>query len=30
MNDELEPSVARLVSIVDAELARVRRLKPAR
>ena len=30
MNDELEPSVARLVSIVDAERARVRRLKPAR
>jgi guanylate kinase len=28
VNDELEPSVARLVSIVDAERARVRRLKP--
>jgi len=29
MNDELEPALARLVAIVDAERARVRRLRPA-
>ena len=29
MNDELEPAVARLTAIVDAERARVRRLHPA-